>query len=150
MISPVSLIPCHFSDALDAARSGACITRAVWPGGTFAFVQVPSSVPPEIVRKMSSLPSAVKREFERRGNPSLHYRNQMALVHEDNIIEGYSPTVEDVLAVDWQIIVEAPYDEHQYQAAPVSETAGTAIPELTEYQRTGGRAVPSNLAPGPD
>jgi len=107
-----------------AARHGKRISREGWNGkGMFVFVQVPSTVPEEIVPKMSSLPQDVKAEFVRRGGP-ISYCNQMALVYPDNKIYGWTPSPSDALASDWCVHTEE--DSTAYPASPVSETVGTA------------------------
>ena len=68
----------------------------------FIFKQVPSNISIDIVPKMQSLPDAVRRVFINRGK-DISYSNQLAIVNDDNEISGYSPSVEDVLATDWEV-----------------------------------------------
>ncbi len=121
-----------FQSALDAARTGSLISREVWNWkGLYAFIQVPSEVPAEIVPKMSSLPNAAKALLVGRGGP-IHYRNQAAIIHPDNTITGWSPSLSDIMADDWVIHTGTPVD---FTAAPVAETAGTATPLRPAYQQ---------------
>lgn len=100
-----------FAKALEALEEGKMVRRGAWPiNQSFIFSQVPSVVKKEIVPKMTSLPSSVKKEFENRFNDpgfqmsSIYYSDQLALVSSSNLITGYSPTVEDCFAGDWVIV----------------------------------------------
>ena len=118
-----------FTDVLRALEQGRLVTRACWadwPGkGDFVFRQVPSTVPPEIIPKMSSLPPDVKLHLIRRGKP-IHYNNQFAMVNGNNIT-GWTPSISDVVGGDWYIYEVAPITDVDITPAPVSETAGKAI-----------------------
>ena len=102
----------------EAIETYPMIQRIGWNGkGLFVFKQIPSEVPISVVPKMQSLPKEVKEEFERRynvasdngnmimanNNPllTIRYCNQLAIVHPDNTINGWVPSVSDVLADDW-------------------------------------------------
>lgn len=100
-----------FAEAIEAVKEGKMITRSGWNGkGLFVFMQVPSEINKEIVPKMTSLPQAVKDEFQRRFDSeseqisSIYYNNQLALVNPSNLITGWSPSVSDTLAIDWQVL----------------------------------------------
>ena len=73
---------------------------------TFVFMQVPSTVPAEIVSKMTSLPPQIKSIFAERiefGLTSIHYEDQLAIVDPGSTILGYTPSVSDVVALDWEV-----------------------------------------------
>jgi hypothetical protein len=103
-----------FGKAIEAMRNGKRIQRQGWNGkGLFVFMQVPASVPISIVPKMSSLPQSVKDEFKRRlekypekgkEDMDIRYRNQFALVHSSNEINGWAPSSSDTLAEDWIVL----------------------------------------------
>jgi len=100
-----------FGEATEALKEGKRVSRVGWNGkGLFIFIQVPSSVPSNIIPKMSSLPQSVKDEFERRFNRPemtdglIKYSNQIAIVYPDNNIYGWTPSVSDSLAIDWIIL----------------------------------------------
>lgn len=100
-----------FGEALEALKEGKMITRSGWNGkGLFVFMQVPSEITKEIVPKMTSLPQAVKDEFQRRFDSeseqisSIYYNNQLALVNPSNLITGWAPSVSDALATDWKVL----------------------------------------------
>lgn len=99
-----------FGWAICALKAGKLVTRAGWNGkGMFVFRQVPATINGEIVPKMQSLPQEVKDEFVRRFNDpteqinAIYYDNQLALVGLSNLITGWSPSVTDALAEDWQL-----------------------------------------------
>ena len=93
----------------EAIETYPMIQRIGWNGkGLFVFKQIPSEIPMTVVPKMQSLPEAVKDEFLRRTETetnypfdSIRYCNQLAIVHPDNTINGWVPSVSDVLADDW-------------------------------------------------
>lgn len=114
-----------FQSALTAAQNGHLISREGWNGkGLRVFMQVPSEVPEAIIPKMSSLPASAKTLLVARGG-SIRYQKQAALIHPDNTIEGWSPSLSDAMATDWEIHMEP---EGDFTAAPVEETVGTARP----------------------
>ncbi len=69
----------------------------------FIFLQVPATIPNDVIPNMQSLPDSVKAEFAKRGD-SIRYSNQIALVEPNNHINGWSPSAADALADDWQIL----------------------------------------------
>jgi hypothetical protein len=101
----------NFGKAIEALKQGKRVQRVGWNGkGLFVFMQVPSTVPIDIVPKMTSLPQSVKDEFEKRNflsdMPRTHikYSNQLAIVNPDNSINGWTPSGSDALAEDWIIL----------------------------------------------
>lgn len=100
-----------FGEAIKALHEGKRVQRKGWNGkGLFIFMQVPSSVPADIVPKMTSLPQSVKDEFKRRFNGpdmtdgTIKYQNQLAMVYPDNNIYGWVASPSDVLENDWIIL----------------------------------------------
>ena len=108
-----------FGDAIEfGLKRGKRVQRRGWNGkGLFVFMQVPSEIPIEIVPKMTSLPQSVKDEFKRRHLNcksdwdidciffnSITYDKQLALVHPNNSITGWSPSTTDALTNDWVIL----------------------------------------------
>ena len=91
-----------FGQAIEALKQGKAVTREVWPGGFFVFMQVPAVISAEVVPKMQSLPQSIKDTFAQRGG-SIRYTCQLAIVNSENLINGFSPSVSDVLAEDWVI-----------------------------------------------
>ena len=101
----------NFGEAIEALKKGKRVQRTGWNGkGLFVFMQVPSCINREIVPKMQSLPQSVKDEFERRFNDpdkqidAIYYDNQLALVNQSNLINGWAPSVSDSLANDWIVL----------------------------------------------
>lgn len=104
-------------EAVKALKEGKRIAREGWNGqGRFVFRQVPAKIPISVVPNMQSLPQSVKNEFFRRhegpvpGEPTdecfstIKYVNQMCIVHPDNTIDNWAPSVSDSLAEDWIIL----------------------------------------------
>lgn len=100
----------NFGHMLLALLDGRMVRRTSWPVGTFVFRQVPATIEKDIVPRMQSLPDSVKAEFDRRFNDesvqvdAIYYDWQFAIVNSSNLIISYSPSVEDTLAPDWQIV----------------------------------------------
>lgn len=108
-----------FGQAIEALKEGKIVSRAGWNGkGLFVFRQVPSSVPAEIIPKMTSLPRAVKDVLVKSGAP-ITYQNQFCIVYPDSSLHGWQPSGSDALATDWEI-----HGEH----VVAGETVGTATP----------------------
>lgn len=102
----------------EAIENYPMIQRTGWNGkGLFVFKQVPSEITIAVVPKMQSLPNAVKEEFIRRydlatdngnkmmqnNNPllTIRYDFQLAIVDQENNINGWAPSATDALAGDW-------------------------------------------------
>lgn len=107
-----------FGRALDILKAGGMVARTGWNGkGLFVFMQVPSIIGKDIVPKMQSLPQSVKTEFELRfKNPDyqvseIYYDNQLAIVNQSNLINGWAPSVSDALAKDWYQIRHIPDED---------------------------------------
>lgn len=100
----------NFGKAIEALKEGKMVKRSVHGEHEFFFRQVPSTIPASGVPNMTSLPRSVKVELIRRFNDpamqfdSIHYINQLAFVNSSNMITGWMPSAEDVMADDWQII----------------------------------------------
>jgi len=95
---------CNFGEAISALKKGRRVARDGWNGkGLFVFMQVPAEISIDIIPKMQSLPNSVKDEFIKRGN-SINYSNQMAIVNQNNEINGWTPSGSDALATDWVIL----------------------------------------------
>jgi len=96
-----------FGEALKALKNGFMVKRSSWHSQHFVFRQVPAVIDQEIVPRMQSLPESVRKEFARRFDSpefqinSIYYDNQLAYVNESNLIQSYSPSVEDCQAEDW-------------------------------------------------
>lgn len=93
-----------FGDAVAALKAGKRVRRSGWNGnGMWVFKQVPAEVPQDIIPKMQSVPESAKAAFIERGTP-LKYDNQLALVTVSGDINGWTPSVSDALAEDWEVL----------------------------------------------
>lgn len=99
-----------FDIVIETLKNGNMARRTSWETNTFIFRQVPSIISKDIVPKMQSLPQAVKTEFDRRFNDDsfqvseIYYDNQIAIVNQSNLIQGWNPSAADIFAEDWQLI----------------------------------------------
>lgn len=92
-----------FGQALEALKEGKRITREEWGTGVFVFMQIPSTIPEEIIPKMQSLPQSVKDKFAKQGGP-ICYSNQFCIVHSTNEINGWVASPSDISAENWCIL----------------------------------------------
>lgn len=99
----------NFGEAIKALNEGKMLARCGWDN-QFIFKQVPSIINKEVVPKMTSLPDQVKKEFmfrfAKESNydiSDIFYSDQLAIVNKSNLIQGYSPSIEDILSSDWFI-----------------------------------------------
>ena len=108
--STVELDSMSFGMAVDKMKMGHMVARRGWNGkNLFVFMQVPATIGKDIVPKMQSLPPSVKAKFQERFDnaaaqiDAIYYDNQLAIVNESNLINGWSPSVSDALATDWYV-----------------------------------------------
>ncbi len=105
----------NFGQALEAVKQGKLIAREGWNGkGLFVFMQIPSTIPMEVVPKMQSLPQEVKDEFKRRSEEravgekihldNIYYSNQFCIVNPNNNINGWIASSSDISSSDWCIL----------------------------------------------
>ena len=109
-----------FGKVLNALQEGKRVMRVSWiKEGKFVFKQIHADIPIATVAIMQSLPPLVKDEFVRRWKAvsagsmtsfdpilinTIRYRNQFCIVSQDNTINSWVPTADDVYAEDWRII----------------------------------------------
>ena len=107
----------NFEIIILVLKQGGPVRRSSWPKDQFVFRQVPATISKDIVPKMQSLPDSVKAEFARRFEDesyqidAIYYDNQLALVSPSNLIQSYSPSVEDLMADDWVLLEHVLYEE---------------------------------------
>lgn len=79
-----------FEEVLKAVISREAIAfRSNWEGDKFIFCQIPANIPANIIPNMQSLPDIVKNEI---------------LININGNITYYTPSEEDLVALDWKII----------------------------------------------
>ena len=96
--------------AIEHLNEGRMIAREGLNGkGLFVFKQITSRISVDVtVPKMQSLPQAVKDLFKARKVQDdnldlITYENQLVIVNKDNVINNWSPSVSDTLAIDWYV-----------------------------------------------
>ena len=103
----------NFGEVIEKLKLGYALRRKGWNGkGIFVFMQIPSEISIDIVPRMQSLPSRVKDQFIKRVMDrdkkdefeTIFYSNQLAIVHPNNTINGWVPSVSDIFANDWVIV----------------------------------------------
>lgn len=85
---------------------GLAIRRAGWNGkGLFVVKQIPAHITEEIIPKMQSLPQSAKDIIMSRENKALDYTSQMLIINPDGRADSWVPSVSDVFAEDWEIVI---------------------------------------------
>jgi len=97
----------NFGEAVNQLQEGQMVGRSSWEPGKFVFRQIPTTLSIDIVPKMTSLPDTVKEIFLERqkhhGLDEIMYDNQFVSVNPSNLIQTWTPSVEDCEAEDWFI-----------------------------------------------
>lgn len=106
-IKGVVLDGLSFGDVIWAVRRGGIAYRSKWAskGGHFVYQPSGVSVPMKHLHQVMSIPSLVKQTIKERADPhsSVDISNQMCMVHPNNEIFGWTPSVTDMNADDWVI-----------------------------------------------
>lgn len=100
-----------FGEVIKGLKEGCIYTRnsASYWRGKFISMQIPQTVPMEIVPKMTSLHPSVKAYLGTMGDGSISYHNQVLVFEANDFCEksnatSYIPTWEDLFAEDWVAI----------------------------------------------
>lgn len=101
-----------FSEILEGLKNGQAYTRfrtESWHG-KFICMQIPQTVPAEVVPKMTSLPEGVKAFIGTVGlddefHGTISYHDQVLIITCNDFARtsatSYTPTWEDIFADDW-------------------------------------------------
>ena len=96
-----------FGEVIEALRAGLAVRRNGWNGkGLFVCKQVPAHITSDIIPKMQSLPQIAKDILMSREDPHIDYTNQMLIINPDGRADSWVPSVSDVFAEDWEVVVE--------------------------------------------
>lgn len=111
------ILAMKFKFIIDSIQEGKTVRRSCWGLNSFIVKQIPQTISPDIVPKMTSLPSMAKEHIHESiidstepGGGSISYHDQVIII-TINPITGdadatyYIPTWEDIFAEDWQIIL---------------------------------------------
>lgn len=95
-----------FGDAIEVLKQGGAIRRQGWNGkGLFVVKQIPAHITEEIIPKMQSLPQSAKDIIMSRENKVIDYTSQMLIINPDGRADSWVPSVSDVFAEDWEVVV---------------------------------------------
>ncbi|WP_455636827.1 DUF2829 domain-containing protein [Parabacteroides sp.] len=95
-----------FGMAIEALKFGLAIRRKGWNGkGLFVVKQIPAHITEEIIPKMQSLPQSAKDIIMSRENKVIDYTSQMLIINPDGRADSWVPSVSDVFAEDWEIVL---------------------------------------------
>lgn len=95
-----------FGMAIEALKFGLAVRRKGWNGkGLFVVKQIPAHITEEIIPKMQSLPQSAKDIIMSRENKVIDYTSQMLIINPDGRADSWVPSVSDVFAEDWEVVV---------------------------------------------
>lgn len=97
----------NFGNIIQFLKEGKACRRSGWNDkGLFIVKQVPAHITGDIIPNMQSLPQSAKDILMKRENPHIDYTNQMLIINPDGRADSWVPSVSDVFAEDWEIIVD--------------------------------------------
>lgn len=95
-----------FGDAIEVLKQGGAIRRTGWNGkGLFVVKQIPVHITEDIIPKMQPLPQSAKDIIMSRENKVIYYISQMLIINPDGRADSWVPSVSDVFAEDWEIVI---------------------------------------------
>lgn len=97
----------NFGMAIMVLKAGYPIRRSGWNGkGVWVIKQVPAHISEEIIPKMQSLPQSAK-DLIMKGNKFIDYTSQCLIYNESTgRADSWVPSISDVFAEDWEIVIE--------------------------------------------
>lgn len=94
-----------FGEAIEVLRSGGAVKRDGWDNVSFVVKQIPAMIDDTVIPKMTSLPQTAKNLLMDDMDGVICYNYQALMVRPNGVANGWSPTIEDVFATDWEIVV---------------------------------------------
>jgi len=106
-IKGVVLNGLSFGDVIWAIKRGGTAYRDKWAskGGHFVYQPTEINIPMKHLHQVMSMPLLVKQTITKRADPNsdVEFSNQMCMVHPNNKIFAWTPSVTDMNADDWVI-----------------------------------------------
>ena len=96
-----------FGEAIKALKDGHAIARKGWNGkNLFVIKQIPATIEGLIIDKIQSLPNSCKELIKQKeGVPIIKYTNQMLIINHDGRADSWVPSVSDIFAEDWYVVM---------------------------------------------
>lgn len=95
-----------FGDAIEVLKQGGAVRRSGWNGkGLWVIKQVPARITEDVIPKMQSLPQSAK-DLILKDKGFIDYTCQ-CLIYNENTgrADSWVPSISDVFADDWEIVV---------------------------------------------
>ena len=91
-----------FGVAVEIVKQGEIALRIPWiPKAEFIFMRPKDKLPIDVIEKVKSLPESIKKILIENGK-DVEFDEYLCLINSDgNVVNGWIPTVEDMLATDW-------------------------------------------------
>lgn len=107
----------NFGEIINELKSGKTVRRGTWWFDKFIVRQIPQTISPDIVPRMTSLPDMAKEHIKQSaldasepGGGSISYHDQVIIISVnpttgDCTATYYIPTWEDIFAEDWEVVL---------------------------------------------
>lgn len=93
-----------FEEILPCLKRGDVVTRDAFYDGLVVFMQVPATISPDMVPKMTSLPEAMKQLLQE-SESGISYHDQFIMFDLGDCTCTYYPfDGEDFTATDWTVV----------------------------------------------
>lgn len=99
-----------FAEIIDGLKEGHIYQRNAWSGNKAVMMQIPATIPADVVPRMTSLQKSLKGYLSTVGSGAISYHDQVIIVDmiDDPAVDAsatyYIPTWEDIFADDWRVL----------------------------------------------
>ena len=93
-----------FGMAIELLKLGKAVARKSWEGTKYVIKQINSSIPEDIIPRMTSLPPSVKELLLKSPSKVINYHEQCLIItqlEDGNYATNYIPDWVDVFSEDW-------------------------------------------------
>ena len=94
--------------AIEKLTLGEAVARKSWSGSKYVVKQINTSIPEDIIPKMTSLPPMVKDLLLNSPSKVINYHEQCLIItqsEDGNYATNYIPDWTDIFADDWCVVI---------------------------------------------
>ena len=98
-----------FAEIIEGLKNGSVYQRNAWSGNKVIMMQIPATIPADVVPKMTSVQLSLKEMLSTIGSGAISNHDQVIIVDmvDDKEVDAkatyYVPTWEDIFADDWRV-----------------------------------------------